>query len=207
MTSGLKFNEGYFNPFGKVAIFYYGTKLRNATERLKLETTPGTKFAYKSGNTQVLGHILDKVLEDKTITQYFYEKIWDPLKMEYDGSWSIDRKKNGMEKTFCCVNARARDFAKIGRLYLNKGNWNGKQLVSEKWVEESTKIDTTDASANYYQYQWWIPSHDGDFIANGILGQYIYVNPNKNLIIVRLGKKTGDVKWWSFFRFLANKVY
>lgn len=207
MTSGLKFNEGYFNPFGKVATFYYGTQLRRATERLKLEVEPGTKFAYKSGNTQILGHILDRVLVDKTVTDYFREKIWEPLNMEFEASWSIDRKKDGMEKTFCCLNARARDFAKLGRLYLNKGNWNGKQLVSEDWVEQSTKIDTTNASVAHYQYQWWIPSYDGDFIATGILGQYIYVNPTKNLIIVRLGKKTGNVQWWSFFRFLANKVY
>ena len=207
MTSGLKFNEGYFNPFGKVATFYYGTQLRRATERLKLEAAPGTSFAYKSGNTQLLGHLLDAVLEEKTVTDYFYEKVWGPLQMEYDASWSIDRKKNGIEKTFCCVNARARDFAKIGRLYLNKGNWNGKQIVSENWVEISTKIDTTDGSANYYQYQWWIPSYEGDFLATGILGQYIYVLPEKNIIIVRLGKNKGNVEWWSLFRKLAKEVY
>jgi CubicO group peptidase (beta-lactamase class C family) len=207
MTSGIRFNEGYFNPFGKVATFYYGTKLRRATERLKLQASPGEEFAYKSGNTQLLGHILDKVLEGKTITDYFYEKIWHPLDMEYEGSWSLDRKRNGIEKTFCCVNARARDFAKIGRLFLHNGNWEGQQLVSEDWVKASTKVDTTAGSAKYYQYQWWLPSEEGDFLANGILGQYIYVYPKKNLIFVRLGKNKGDVQWWSFLRFLAKEVY
>ncbi|MCC5923628.1 MAG: serine hydrolase [Crocinitomicaceae bacterium] len=207
MTSGIRFNEGYFNPFGKVATFYYGTKLRKATEKLKLQAEPGEGFAYKSGNTQLLGHILDKVLGGKTITDYFYEKIWQPLDMEFEGSWSLDRKKNGIEKTFCCVNARARDFAKIGRLYLNNGNWSGKQLVSEDWVKASTKVDTTAGSAKYYQYQWWLPSEEGDFLANGILGQYIYIYPNKNLIFVRLGKNKGNVQWWSFLRFLAKEVY
>lgn len=207
MTSGIKFNEGYFNPFGKVATFYYGTKLRRATERLKLSEKPGEAFAYRSGNTQILGHILDLVLGDKTITAYFQEKIWEPLEMEFDASWSVDRKRNGIEKVFCCVNARARDYAKIGRLYLNNGNWNGKQIVPAEWVKSSTKVDTSNGSASYYQYQWWLPSQEGDFIANGILGQYIYVNPDKNLIIVRLGKNNGKVKWWSFFRFLANEVY
>lgn len=207
MTSGIRFNEGYFNPFGKVATFYYGTKLRRATERLKLQARPGEGFAYKSRNTQLLGHILDKVLKDKTITDYFYEKIWQPLQMEFEGSWSIDCKNNGIEKTFCCVNARARDFAKIGRLFLHNGNWEGQQLVSEDWVKASTKVDTTAGSAKYYQYQWWLPSEEGDFLANGILGQYIYVYPKKNLIFVRLGKNKGDVQWWSFLRFLAKKVY
>ena len=207
MTSGLKFNEGYFNPFGKVATFYYGTRLRNATERLKTNRSAGEKFEYLSGNSQILGHILDKVLGDKTITEYLQEKIWTPIGMEYDASWSIDRKNNGIEKTFCCINARAKDFAKIGRLFLNKGNWNGEQLVPEKWVDKSTQVDEKNGSAWYYQYQWWLPSKKGDFMAIGILGQYIYVNPNKNLIIVRLGKKEGDINWWKLLLYLAEDFY
>ncbi|PIE48382.1 MAG: serine hydrolase [Flavobacteriales bacterium] len=104
------------------------------------------------------------------------------------------------EKTFCCINARARDFAKIGRLYLNKGRWNGKQIVSEDWVRQSTKIDTSGGSAWNYQYQWWLPSKTGDFMAAGILGQYIYVNPEKDLIIVRLGKYRGKTDWEELFK-------
>lgn len=196
MTSGLDYNEGYFNPFGNVATFYYGTKLRQEIPKLKLKYKPGEKFEYLSGNTQILGLVLERALKDKTISEYLQEKIWIPLEMEYDASWSIDRKENGIEKTFCCLNARARDFAKIGRLYLNKGNWNGKQIVSEKWVEESTKVDRSEGSPRYYQYQWWLPSDQGDYMAQGILGQYIYVHPEKNLIIVRMGKKEGKASWW-----------
>ena len=149
-----------------------------------------------SGNTQLLGLILERALKNKTITQYLEEKIWIPFEMEYDASWSLDRKKNGIEKTFCCLNARARDFAKIGKLYLNNGQWNGKQIVSESWVKQSTKIDQTNGSAWYYQYQWWIPTYNGDFMAQGILGQFIYVHPKNNIIIVRLGKNTGNANWW-----------
>jgi CubicO group peptidase (beta-lactamase class C family) len=204
MTSALKFNESYINPFGHAASFYYGRNLKREVSKLKLKGTPGQKFEYVSGNTQLLGIILERALKGKTVTQYFQEKLWTPLQMEYDGSWSIDKKKNGTEKTFCCVNARARDFAKIGRLYLNKGKWNGKQIVSEKWVEASTKVDTTEGSANYYQYQWWLPSNDGDFMAEGILGQYIYVNPTDNTIIVRMGKNNGHVNWGQFFILLSK---
>ncbi|RLD50536.1 MAG: serine hydrolase [Bacteroidetes bacterium] len=204
MTSGLKFNEGYFNPFGEVATFYYGTNLRKAIAKSELEVEPGERFDYVSGNPQILGLVLERALKDKTISEYFQEKLWTPLGMEYDASWSIDRKKNGLEKTFCCINARARDFAKIGRLYLNKGNWNGEQIVPENWVSESTKVDTTGGSVWYYQYQWWLPSLDGDFVAEGILGQFIYVNPTKDLIIVRLGKKHGDVNWAGLFVELAS---
>ncbi len=204
MTSGIKFNESYFNPFGDAASFYYGLNLRKKLGKMKLKTEPGKRFEYVSGNTQLLGLVLERALKSKTITSYLQEKIWTPLGMEYDASWSIDRKKNGLEKTFCCINARARDFAKIGRLYCNKGNWNGKQIVSQKWVEASTKLDTTEGSVNYYQYQWWLPTPNEDFMAEGFLGQFIYVNPSKNLIIVRLGKNVGKADWWSVFTSLAK---
>ena len=153
MTSGIKFNESYYNPISDAAIFYYGRNLRRAIYKLKYKFEPGTKFEYNSGNAQLLGLLLDRALKTKTVTEYFQEKLWKPLGMEYDGSWSIDKKKNGLEKTFCCINARANDFAKIGRLYLNKGKWNGKEIVQENWVNESTKIDTTYGSKWYYQYQ------------------------------------------------------
>ncbi|AOM79167.1 serine hydrolase domain-containing protein [Pedobacter steynii] len=204
MTSGLQFNEGYSNPFGEVATFYYGTNLRKATTELKLKRAPGEAFEYVSGNPQILGLVLERALKTKNITAYLQEKIWQPLGMEYEASWSLDKKNNGLEKTFCCINARARDFAKIGRLYLNKGNWNGQQIVPESWVRQSTKVDTSKGSAWYYQYQWWLPTKNGDFMAAGILGQYIYVNPAKNLIIVRLGKNKGTANWEQTFVNIAT---
>ncbi|MFC7526873.1 serine hydrolase domain-containing protein [Parapedobacter sp. GCM10030251] len=202
MTSGLKFNESYRNPFGEVATFYYGRRLRKNTAKLELEAEPGTRFAYASGNSQVLGLVLDHALGDKSITEYLHENIWQPIGMEYDASWSVDRQKDGIEKTFCCLNARARDFAKLGRLYLNNGNWQGKQLVPADWVAQSTRVDSAGGSNKHYQYQWWLPTLDGDFLAQGILGQYVYVNPAKNLLIVRLGHKV-NVSW---FRVFANLV-
>ncbi len=204
MTSGIKFNESYINPFGDAASFYYGLNLRKAISKMKMESEPGKKFEYKSGNTQVLGLVLERALKNKSVSNYLQEKLWSPLGMEYDATWSIDQKKNGLEKTFCCINARARDFAKLGRLYKNKGNWNGEQLVSKAWVEESTKLDTSEGAVDYYRYQWWIPTPNQDFMAEGHLGQFIYVNPAKDLIIVRLGKSEGRARWWQIFTSLAK---
>ncbi|TAF34466.1 MAG: class C beta-lactamase-related serine hydrolase [Cytophagales bacterium] len=204
MTSGLKFNESYYNPFGDAARYYYGRHLRKYMKQMKLAKTPGTEFSYTSGNTQLLGLVLERALKNKRVTEYLQEKIWTPLGMEYGGSWSIDKKKNGMEKTFCCLNARARDFAKLGRLYLHKGQWHGNQIVSQKWVEESTTPDLSEGGVNYYKYQWWLPSDDGDFMAQGILGQYVYANPKKDLIIVRLGKNHGKANWTNIIQGLAN---
>lgn len=199
MTSGIAFNESYFNPFGHAASFYYGRNLRKEISKLKMEGTPGEAFNYVSGDTQLLGLILSRALKNKTISAYFQEKIWTPLGMEYDASWSMDRKKDGLEKPFCCVNARARDFAKLGRLYLNEGNWNGQQVVPKEWVKKSTEYTNENGSYQGYQYQWWITNQSGDFMAQGILGQYIFVCPSKNLVIVRLGKNYGNTSWIKIF--------
>jgi CubicO group peptidase (beta-lactamase class C family) len=204
MTSALKFNESYVNPFGDAASYYYGRHLHKKMAHASLKGEPGKQFEYVSGNTQLLSLLLEAVLKPKTVSQYLQEKLWQPLGMEYDASWSLD-KKNGTEKGFCCINARARDFAKIGRLYLNKGNVNGKQIVSKSWVEQSTVADTTRGGVWYYKYQWWLPTKNGDFMAEGILGQFVYVNPTKNLIIVRLGKKEGSINWWELFPYLASR--
>lgn len=200
MESGIKFNESYVNPFGDAATYYYGRNLTKAVFKRKPEAEPGTRFKYSSGDTQLFGLILHRALPDKSVTEYFEEKLWEPLGMEYDATWSLD-KEGGIEKTFCCINARARDFSKLGRLYLNKGNWEGKQIIPKEWVERSVTADTT-TGVSYYKYQWWLP-HKNDFMAEGILGQYVYVNPDKNLIIVRLGKDYGNVNWEQLFIALA----
>ena len=202
MTSGIDFNESYVNPFGQAASFYYGTNLHKEIKKLRLKEPPGTEFDYVSGDSQLLGFVLSRALGDQSISDYFEEKIWKHIGTEFDATWSLDRK-DGMEKTFCCVNARAIDYAKLGRLYLNGGNWNGRQLVPATWVEESTRVDTANGSAWFYQYQWWLPTRKGDFEAQGILGQYIYVNPDKDLIIVRLGKNNGKAGWTGFMTGLA----
>src|SRR5690606_15201762 len=177
MTSGLKFNESYANPFGDAASFYYGRRLYESMARMELKHPPGTHFEYQSGSSQLLGWVLERALrkagDTRTITAYTNDKLWAPLGMEFPASWSIDRKKNGIEKTFCCINAPARDFAKLGSLFLHKGEWQGKQLLPRAWVERSTRVDTANGSAAFYQYQWWLPSGEGDFQAKGILGQYI----------------------------------
>ncbi len=207
MTSGIEFNESYVNPFGQAASIYYGTNLPKEIGKFKLKNEPGENFSYSSGDSQLLGFVLQAALKEKPIAQYLEEKIWLPLGMQYDATWSTDTKKDGIEKTFCCLNARAVDFAKIGRLYLNEGNWDGQQIISKSWVEQSTKVDTSNG-VSYYQYQWWLSPEEGSYMAQGILGQYIYVNPKENLVIVRLGKDYGkNGNWPGLFKSLATKFY
>jgi CubicO group peptidase (beta-lactamase class C family) len=205
MASGVKFGEGYNTPFSGAASFYYGRTLRRSIAHLKIEKEPMSGFDYKSVNTELLGLIIERAT-GKHMTEYLDEKIWQPLGMEYDGSWSIDKKDNGLEKAFCCINAKARDFAKFGRLYLNKGNWNGQQIVPADWVQKSLAINTEPGTDWYYNRQWWLASkEDGDFSAVGHLGQYIYVYPKKNLVIVRLGVSRAKEEWINILRQVAKQ--
>lgn len=196
MRSGLDFKEEYFNPFGHVAKFYYGTNLRKFTKQLKLKEAPGKTFEYISVNTQLLGWAVEEAT-GVNLVDYLEEKIWKPLGMETPASWSIDSRKQKMAKAFCCLNATARDFAKFGRLYLNRGNWNGVQIIPADWVVESTRFN-----GGEYKYQWWKVDKES-YAAVGFLGQYIYVNPNQNLIIVRLGKQQ-KTNWETVFKTVAK---
>lgn len=203
MRSGLKYEENYINPFGHVAKSYYGTNLKKSISKLKAYAAAGSEFDYISVNTQLLGWAVENAV-GKKLNVYLEEKIWKPLGMEYPASWSVDSKKHKTVKAFCCINTVARDYAKFGRLYLKAGNWNGKQLISENWIKTSLDFDET----AHYSYQWWRrprkETGQEDFFAMGILGQFIYVNPKKDLIIVRLGKGQGGIYWPKVFQDISD---
>lgn len=204
MTSGIKFSENYFSPFSDAARYYYGKNLRKKLLKMKLKNEPGKKFEYHSGNSQLLGLVLERALKGKSISEYLQEKIWIPLGMESDATWSLDWGNNPIEKTFCCLNATATDFAKIGRLFIHEGVYQGKRIISKDWITRILKPENSEGSASYYQYSWWLPQPEQTILAEGHLGQYVYVYPNKKLIIVRFGKNSGRINWWKFFKELAN---
>ncbi len=207
MTSGLKFEESYSNPFGDAGTFYYGRNLRRHTLKMRLKEPAGQAFDYNSGSTQLLGLVLERALKGKTITAYLQEKIWLPAGMKYAASWSTDQKKNGLEKTFCCLNATAVDFARFGKLYADSGRAGGMQVLPQNWVTASSQPDTTAGGVPYYKYQWWLsPGGAHNLFAQGILGQFIYVEPAKKLIIVRLGKAVGGVPWAYLLHTLATAL-
>jgi CubicO group peptidase (beta-lactamase class C family) len=198
MSSGLNWVEGYSSPFSPTTEAYYGTDLPSLIYSLEPIEEPGKIFRYKSGDTQLISFVLEKAT-GKKIGEYAQEKIWEPLGCENDAVWSLD-KKDGYEKAYCCVNSNARDFAKLGKLYLDSGRWNGQQLVPQEYVLASIKPnnlpdgDLNMKNTDFYGYQWWtIPEYKGHpiFYARGILGQYIIVVPDQKTIIVRLGKKRG----------------
>jgi len=206
MRSGIKFNEGYNTPFADMPKYYYGTDLKKYIKKLKIEEPPGIHYNYISVNTLLLSLIVERATNTK-LNVYLEKKLWKPMGMESDASWSIDSEKNRTIKAFCCLNATARDFAKFGRLYLHHGNWQGRQLVPADWVKRSTSIinDSRDSQNYPYTYQWRV-LENGAFFAKGILGQYIFVYPEKNVIGVRMGKDYGDIDWAALFMALSNQL-
>ena len=206
MRSGIRFNEGYANPFADMAKYYYGRHLKKYISKLRIERPPGEVYKYISVNTLLLAMIIENAT-GRQLNEYLSEKIWQPLGMEFDATWSTDRAKDGQIKAFCCINARARDFAKFGRLYVNGGKWNGKQVVPEDWVDKSLFIanDSRDSQGYPYHYQWRVLKN-GSAFAKGVLGQYIYIHPEKELIIVRMGKKSAGVVWAEFFEEVSKTL-
>ena len=206
MRSGIKFSEEYNSPFALMAKFYYGTNLKKYVYNLKIEKAPDLEYKYQSANTQILLMIIEEAT-GKQFYKYFEEKLWKPLQTKSIAKWNYDSKKNKTIKAFCGLNATARDFAKFGRLYLNKGKFNDNRIISEEWINSSTTImnDSKDSQNYPYTYHWRVKK-DGAFFAKGILGQYIYVYPEKNLIFLRFGKSYGDIDWAELFEEIAGQL-
>lgn len=219
MTSGSSYQEND-NPFGIHVILNYTPELEKEILGFRVEDEPGQVFRYKSGDNALLALILDRALGEKTITEYTQERLWTPLGMEYEGIWSLDHEGDGLEKTWCCLAATARDFLKLGILYLQEGEWNGKRIVSTEWVRASTQVGAVAeevwdegfrrAGLSNYGYQWWlVAGEEGSYLANGKDGQYLYVNPAERTVILRLGWSTGRLplnEWLTVFQYLARDV-
>lgn len=227
MSSGIKYDGGIF-PWSDKPKAYYWPDLRQLAVSLSLEGEPGRYFHYNNYHPFLLGMVLERAT-GRLVSRYLEEKIWMPLGMEYPALWSLDSEEKGFEKMGTGINARAIDFAKLGSLYLNKGRWNGRQVIPEAWVVASTANGPSDlrgkgyytryydalwgpffkSDGEYYQYFWWgyMKETGYDFFAMGNLGQFIYVCPEKRAVIVRFGKEWGPVDWWpGVLKDLANRL-
>lgn len=187
-TSGIHYKE-IKNHVGGNLEFYWGKDLSKDIFNIHPHFPAGDHFEYSNINTQLLAMILKRAT-GMSVSKYLEEKIWKPLGMEYPASWSLSNNgSTGVEKAFCCLNARTVDFAKFGRLYLNRGNWNGKQIIPEWWIDQTLNSSKSGGQRLTYHYNWGIgPKKYGSFYAIGLYGQFIYVYPEKKVIIVRFGK-------------------
>jgi CubicO group peptidase (beta-lactamase class C family) len=195
MSSGLNWHEAYANPWSKTTKAYYGTKLEKMILKLKVKREPGKLFHYFSGDTELLAIILRRAT-GKTLAEYASEKLWKKIGAKHDALWCLDHK-DGLEKAYCCFNSNARDFARFGQLVLNDGKWGNEQVIPSAWLEESLKPanylldEKTKEPIDFYGYQWWLMKHQEHqvYYMRGLAGQYVFIIPDKDLVIVRLGHK------------------
>lgn len=208
MRSGLKFNENYgINPFSKMAQLYYGTNQLALIKRLHFECEPGTKHEYQSISTTILGIIVEKTTQ-QCFAKYFEDKVWIPLEMENTAKWSLDGKKHKSAKTFGGLSISAIDLAKIGRLYLKCGMWNGKQIISEEWIEETL---TPNIKNEGYQNQWYsfngnaVDTTGNKYFNDSITAQKVWKEryskryPNYDIIQIKKNdlNRKGRKKYWT----------
>ena len=225
MSSGVLFNEDYadydsdINRFGRAVAT--GTSMRDFSKTLTREREPGTYMHYVSINTQVLGFLLQEVT-NKSISQYLYDKIWNPLGMEDSAYFILDDVKD--EFALGGLNATLRDYAKFGLLYLQNGRWNDNQIISKQWIEDSHSTDgihlvpgerETSSNPWGYGYQWWVPGFpDTDYTASGVYNQYIYIDPLSEIVIAKTSsnyKYTSELQMskdmhMAMFRAIANHI-
>lgn len=199
MSSGLNWDEAYTALISKTTEAYYGNNIRDLVMNLEPVEEPGVRYSYKSGDTQLLSFVLEAAIP-VTISEYAEEKLWKPIQTGNDALWNLDRE-GGDEKTYCCFNTTARDLAHLGRLVLHNGNWNGRQVIAEEYVQEAIspasylENEFGDGPLDYYGFQIWVVHYKGlTFPAfRGLGGQYLFMIPQKNAIVVRLGHKRSDV--------------
>ena len=207
-TTGIKYDKrmSFFSDKPK---FYYTKNVRELIKGIELENKPGTKWSTDEYSILLLAAVLENAT-DESISYYLQEKIWKEIGMEYSATFSIDSKEHKFEHVADGLNATAIDFAKIGLLFLKNGKLNNKQIIPKEWISESVSLNEsskTDRIGLSYKYLWWIKRKNGDFHAAGHFGQYIFVSPRSNTVIVRFGERKGGVHWWyDIFPKIVNEL-
>lgn len=210
MSSGLNWNENYYNPFASTARAYFDENIREQVLELEVVEEPGEEFKYLSGNTQLLGMVIEKAA-GKTLSEYLSESFWKPLGMNDDALWQLDSEKSGMEKAYCCISSNARNFAKFGKLFINYGKWNKKQLIDSSFIAQASNPRFKETP--YYGYGFWLSDYRNKdiFYMRGVLGQYVIMIPEDDLVIVRLGRKLirpeNDNKHYKDFYMYIDEAY
>jgi len=191
MASGLDWEESYKSPFSITARAYYDDNLTETILSQKVIETPGKSYKYLSGNTQLLGLVIEKAT-GQPLSQYLSEQFWKPMGAMQNALWQVDDASNRVAKSYCCIASNALDFARFGKLYKDYGVWNGTRILDSTFVAKS--IVPRFKESPEYGYGFWLSNYKNKsfFVMRGILGQYVITNPKDNIIIVRLGHQRGE---------------
>lgn len=210
MTAGVDVPENYneYWPFTGTARLFLTTDLPGFVRAHRRVTfTPGSEGSYLSVNTELLGMILEEVTR-KPLSTLLSEGIWKPVGAERSATWNLDRE-GGIEKAFCCVNATARDFARVGQLVVDDGRVGDRQVVPETWIARILAPAEHPVDDWGYSAQWWHPAPGPDLSAIGIYGQYVYADPATRTVIVKLsdyGTEQDELETFLALRSLAEGI-
>jgi CubicO group peptidase (beta-lactamase class C family) len=187
MTSGVKWNEDYTDPKSDVAQFYTVKPdpgvdpTVSYMRKLPRESAPGTKWVYKTGETNLIG-VLVTSATGKSLSDYLSEKVWKPFGMEQDAAWMVDER--GQESGGCCLSVSLHDYGRMGLFLLGGGRAGGRDVLPKGWIEAATRKQVDIGEPGYgYGFQWWTED-DGTYDAVGIFGQAIHIDPKRKLVVV-----------------------
>ncbi|WP_379550682.1 serine hydrolase domain-containing protein [Qipengyuania sp. DGS5-3] len=186
MTSGVQWNEDYTDPNSDVALFNQheaedGLDVTVSYMRnLPREAPAGEKWVYKTGETNLIGVLVSEATGEP-LAEYLSEKVWGPFGMEQDATWLLGSTNH--EIGGCCIQASTRDMARFGLFILGGGIAGDAEVLPEGWLDvATTKQAEIGSPGSGYGYQWWT-NDDGTFAAQGIFGQGIFIDPERNLVI------------------------
>lgn len=193
MSSGIDFGESYNNPFGFMAKTYYGTDLYDLTVNKPVVQEAGKVWKYQGGNTLLLSFIIEKAC-GMSLAEYFSKQFWQPLGAEEKALWTLNEER-GIERAFCCFYSNARDYARIGQLMLDSGQWLNQRLIDSTFYANSIQPvnlpDEEGEVVDHYGLHWWLGEYKNTSFhyARGIQGQYIVSIPEWDVVFIRLGHK------------------
>lgn len=217
MASGINFNEDTdMSGFSMRTLM--GKPAMEVIAGYGIQEEPYTYRRYLSINTEILGNVITNAT-GYSLAEFMEEKLWKKIGAAHDAYWTLS---NGTELAMGGLSVSLEDYARFARLYLQEGDYHGEQVLPKEWVKDSMDISEVYAKpgANYdaynaigYGYQWWVPEgEEGEFMAIGVYGQWIYVNPTKNVIIVKTSAdpdfmaKGYELKHVEFFRAVADGI-
>ncbi len=198
MNSGL--NHDDYQKLFSSGLLYYNSNLDKLIDKAKAEYEAGQAFTYKSMDTQILGRCIE-IATGRDIIDYIQEKIWNPLGMEYPAYFTRDRE-DGDERMFGGLEVSSRDLVKLGKLFLDDGKWNGESIIRSSWIKDIRNRKLEKGKWYGYKYGWWRDTQfdqhfldSEDFFGAGYKGQFLYISPENNTIILRQGSNKGGITW------------
>lgn len=194
MSSGVKWDETYTDPKSdrrhmlNLQLAQEPGAIVKFMASLPRAGVPGTIWNYSTGETHIVGALLRAAVK-RPVAQYLSEKIWSKFGMETDATWWLE-SQDGMEVGGSGFNATLRDYGRFGQFVLNGGMVGNDRIVSENWFAEAGTSKQVGSKLENYGYMWWTfgpdsaPVHQGAFRAEGIFGQFLYINPKERVVVV-----------------------